>query len=193
MSAIQLAASVTSSGTVGTEAFAQPEQGVTLYWFFDAEYGTNYRPYLVKATSLSGNTLQFRGINLDDRTIEIGPTSTTDSYSVNLSDEDHVYTAEPSSLTNIDPNGTKKYAILFLTDRFISENDSTHRLYAAGNVTGPKYPQSAEALIATNAAYRKLQKKYEDAWNEIRELVRQNKANHVPTLQQWIQEFAPDA
>lgn len=180
-----------SAGTLGDEAMSLPAQNAELYWYFGAEYGTNYRPYLIKATYLSGDDLVFRGIDLEDRDTEIGPTDSTDTFAVDLSNLNYVYRDEPSTLVNLNPGGTKKYALLFLSDAYIETYDLSKRLAAA--VGDPKYPQSAEAVFIAKVALKKLTDKYQKAWLGIQTISQQKSISTNEHLRQWLKDFAPDA
>lgn len=190
MTAIVLQASEGSAGTLGSEAMTLPEQGATLLWWFGKPYGRNYIPHLVKAISWDGTTLQFRGITLANRTIEIGPTSANDAYEVVVTNEDHALSVEPSTLNNLTATGAKKYAILLLTAKYLEENDSNERLADARKPDGSKYPQSAEALHAVRAL-RALQEKYIKAFNDVKAIALLDKVKQTDKLRQWLEHYAP--
>ncbi len=207
MTAIVLEASETSAGTLGTEAMTLPEQGATLLWWFGKEYGRNYIPHLVKAIAWDGTTLQFRGIKLADRTVEIGPTSDTDTFEVVVSNENYALAVEPSTLNNLTATGAKKYAILLLTARFLEENDSNERLSDARTTGGSKYPQRAEALRALMELrelkekhaevmrevkeLRELKEKHERALNEVKLIAFLDRNTQADKLRGWLEQYAP--
>lgn len=121
------------------EAFTAPASDAEFHWYLNTDH-QDYFPYLIYAKSLVGDVLTFRGVDIHDPTFTFGPDNTNNAlnYTVNLGQVKHVYREKPSTLDGLEPDGSKAYAILFLSNTYRDAYDTQERLTAARG--GPKWP-----------------------------------------------------
>lgn len=173
-----------------TLAFGPPNQGDDLSWSIDAPFPGIYFPYLIKATGgdlLTSDTLHFRGVNLDHPDVEIGKNDKED-FIVHLNDIADAYRHAPSTLDGLShEKNDKSYAILFLSDNFINNNDPGKRLVAARG--GPKYPPVSLSELKREVVT--LKAKLQNAHNIAFALKSRKKSFSQEDIQQLLNELAP--
>lgn len=181
-----------AAANLGEEAFTEGRLAEPLYWHFGTEFDALYISHLVRATSLANDRLQFLGITLATPNVEIGLTGTSDPWEVDLTNREYVYRKIPSTLLNLEPGGTKTYAVLFLSKKYLADNDPSKRLQNAAG--GPKWPQSAEAhatLQTLRAELQTLKAENDKLWRAMQEISQHPDSVQSSKLRQFLNSNAP--